>query len=285
MRLHESDIKTREVLGWRGLHLFHYPVSSCSQKVRILLKLKGIAYTPHLVDLPSGGNITEYYLGINPRGLVPTLVHDGAVHIESNDILTYLEGRFPNPPLIPAGLLEEAALLLRHEDDLHLDLRTITLRFLAPAVPPKSADELERYATLGAGTVGGLPDDHLDREIAFWAGVARDGISDEAACRSVRAFRKAFDGLEQQLAHHPYLMGDGLTVLDIAWLIYVNRLRLSGYPVERRHPRLGRWADALSAHPAFASEIEMAPEFAAFLEMQRHALAAAGKTLQAVCGA
>ena len=35
------------------------------------------------------------------RGLVPALVHDGAVHIESNDIVQYLEAKFPVPRLIP----------------------------------------------------------------------------------------------------------------------------------------------------------------------------------------
>jgi glutathione S-transferase len=43
-------------------------------------------------------------MGINPRGLVPCLVHDGEVHIESNDIILYLERAFPAAP--GAGLEE-----------------------------------------------------------------------------------------------------------------------------------------------------------------------------------
>ena len=35
-----------------------------------------------------------WFLGINPRGLVPVLVHDGAVHIESNDIIQYLDKKY-----------------------------------------------------------------------------------------------------------------------------------------------------------------------------------------------
>ena len=34
---------------------------------------------------------------------LPVLVHDGSVHIESNDIIQYLEKMFPDPRLIPAG--------------------------------------------------------------------------------------------------------------------------------------------------------------------------------------
>ena len=41
-------------------------------------------------------NLKDYFLGINPRGLLPAIVHDGDVHIESNDILTYLAAFIPN---------------------------------------------------------------------------------------------------------------------------------------------------------------------------------------------
>lgn len=88
VQLIERDIKTREVLGWKGAHVLHYSGSSCSQKLRIFLNLKGIPWQSHPVDLHANENFTPWFLGINPRGLVPVLVHDGAVHIESNDIIT-----------------------------------------------------------------------------------------------------------------------------------------------------------------------------------------------------
>ena len=91
VQLVDSDIKTREVHGWKGVHVLHFAGSSCSQKLRIFLNLKGIAWESHPVDLHSNENFRPWFLGINPRGLVPVLVHDGAVHIESNDIIAYLE--------------------------------------------------------------------------------------------------------------------------------------------------------------------------------------------------
>jgi hypothetical protein len=124
VQLVDSDIKTREVLGWKGVHVLHFAGSSCSQKLRIFLNLKGIPWESHPIDLPGNENFRPWFLGINPRGLVPVLVHDGAVHIESNDIIQYLEKKFPEPKLIPAGQENEVAALLKHEDDLHLDLRT-----------------------------------------------------------------------------------------------------------------------------------------------------------------
>src|SRR3982750_2956139 len=125
VQLIDSDIETREVLGWKGAHVLHFQGSSCSQKLRIFLNLKGIKWESHLVGLHQGENFQPWFLGINPRGMVPVLVHDGAVHIESNDIITYLEKVFPAPRLIPAGHENEVAGLLHHEDDLHIDLRTL----------------------------------------------------------------------------------------------------------------------------------------------------------------
>jgi glutathione S-transferase len=134
VQLIDADIKTREVLAWRGVHVLHYMGSSCSQKLRIFLNLKNIKWESHLVDLFTNENYSEWFLGINPRGLVPVLVHDGTVHIESNDIIAYLEERFREPRLIPADTANEMAALLKHEDDLHLDLRTLSFRFVfAPA--------------------------------------------------------------------------------------------------------------------------------------------------------
>ena len=44
VQLLDGDIKTREVLGWKGVHILHYSGSSCSQKLRIFLNLKGIPW-------------------------------------------------------------------------------------------------------------------------------------------------------------------------------------------------------------------------------------------------
>ena len=42
VQLVDSDIKTREVLGWKGVHVLHFMGSSCSQKLRVFLNLKKI---------------------------------------------------------------------------------------------------------------------------------------------------------------------------------------------------------------------------------------------------
>jgi glutathione S-transferase len=234
----------------------HFAGSSCSQKLRIFLNLKGIPWESHPIDLPGNENFRPWFLGINPRGLVPVLVHDGAVHIESNDIIEYLEKKFPRPRLIPEGHENEVSALLKHEDDLHLDLRTLSFKFVfAPPGPPKPADMLKSYAENGSGTVQGRPDPEKAVQIAFWERAAKDGITDAAARASARKFRAEFDVLDRRLATQPYLLGNDLSVLDIAWFIYAYRLELAGYPFARLHPHVNVWKGRLAGWPEFSKEV------------------------------
>ncbi len=285
VQLVDSDIKTREVLGWKGVHILHFMGSSCSQKLRIFLNLKGIDWVSHPIDLPSHENFQPWFLGINPRGLVPVLVHDGAVHIESNDIIQYLEKVFPSPRLVPVGHETELAALLKHEDDLHLDLRTLSFRFVfAPPGPPKSAAALASYAANGSGTVRGEKDPEKTVQIEFWQRAARDGFTDEGARASALKFRAEFDALDRRLAHQSCLMGDELSILDIAWLIYAHRLSLAGYPFARLHPHVHAWAERLRARPEFAKEIGLLRHSPETLGAMHRSQQQAAKTLEMVAG-
>jgi glutathione S-transferase len=285
VQLVDSDIKTREVLDWKGVHVLHFMGSSCSQKLRVFLNLKGVPWQSHHIDLPGNENFQPWFLGINPRGLVPVLVHDGAVHIESNDIITYLERTFPTPRLIPVGHENEVAALLKHEDDLHLDLRTLSFRFVfAPPGPPKPAAALKSYAANGSGTVQGAIDRDKQLQIEFWERAAKEGFTDERARASARKFRAEFAAMDTRLAQQPYLMGEALTVLDIAWLIYAHRLSLAGYPFERLHPHVFAWKERLSSRSEFAKEIELPRHSKEELEGVRRAQEKAGNTLEAVAG-
>ncbi len=84
--------------------LYGYWRSSSSYRVRIALNLKGIDYQQVSVHLVRNGGEQHQtaYKKINPLGLVPALVHDGQVVVQSLAICEYLEQAFPTPPLLPA---------------------------------------------------------------------------------------------------------------------------------------------------------------------------------------
>ncbi|MBW2312710.1 MAG: glutathione S-transferase family protein [Deltaproteobacteria bacterium] len=252
MQIADDQIRTSEVRNWKGIHLLHFSDSSCSQKVRILLREKQIPWESHPVDLARQKHVTPWFLGINPRGVVPVLVHDGVVHVESNDILEYLDDHVPSPaePYLPQTDHERSVAResLDLEDSLHMELRTITMGFLFPAsLVAKSPKTLERYANQGA------PDPKRDKEIAWWRRFAEIGIPDDEGRAAAEAFGGAFARLDARLAEAPWLLGDRISLLEIAWFISVHRLDLAGYPLER-HPRLGAHYEMLRTRPAFAAE-------------------------------
>ncbi len=251
----KEDIRTEEVFEWRGLNLIHFSGSSCSQKTRIFLNLKGIDWVSHHVDLTSGENHSDWFLGINPRGLVPILVDDGEVHIESNDIIQYLEEKFPEPKLIPEGYKTLTSELLKEEDDLHLDIRNVSFRFLFGKLARKRPSSIKKFEDY-EGTIEGKRDSHKVKEVNFYNDFLKQGIPVDALKQSVTKFIKVYERFEQDLANQEFLLGEELSVLDIAWFIYTHRLDLAGYDFKKRHRAVYNWYLNLLGKEAFKKEIE-----------------------------
>ena len=224
MLLNDADVTTREVTQWQGLHLFHFDMSSCSQKVRIVFRELGLPFTPHPINLMKDEQQTDWYLGINPRGEVPVLVHNGAVHTESNDIIQYIDENFatPDTSLLPQSESERRTMqvLLDMENDLHGDLRTVTFTYLAPDLKNRAGDK-ESLGFIGR-------------------------------------FHSAFQVLDERLASNTYLLGDRLTLLDISWFITLFRLERAGYPLAE-HPKLAAYFLRISQRPSFQHEIKAGP--------------------------
>ena len=254
-KLIKEDIRTEEVFEWRGLNLIHFSGSSCSQKTRIFLNLKGIDWVSHHVDLSSGENHSDWFLGINPRGLVPILVDDGEVHIESNDIIQYLEEKFPEPKLIPEGYKTLTSELLKEEDDLHLDIRNISFRFLFGKLARKRPSSIKKFEDY-EGTIEGKRDSHKVKEVNFYNDFLKQGIPVDALKQSVTKFIKVYERFEQDLANQEFLLGEEVSVLDIAWFIYTHRLDLAGYDFKKRHRAVYNWYLNLLGKEAFKKEIE-----------------------------
>jgi len=106
------------------LILYSYWRSSAAFRVRIALNLKGLSYKTvpvHLVK-DGGEHLTDAYRSINPQGLVPVLVHDDQVFLQSMAICEYLDECFDDYPLLPDSPLERArvrSLALQIACDIH----------------------------------------------------------------------------------------------------------------------------------------------------------------------
>jgi glutathione S-transferase len=132
--------------------------------------------------------------------------------------------------------------------------------------------------------VQGAKDHEKEVQIAFWRRAADEGFPDDRARASAQKFRAEFEALDRRLSSVRYLMGEALSVLDIAWFIYAHRLSLGGYPLKRLHPHVDAWREGLAAKPEFAREIVVPPHVRERIEATRREHAAAGKSLEMVAG-
>ncbi len=89
--------------------LHNYWRSSASQRVRIGLGLKGLAFDYVIVNIVKSDQFAVAYKAKNPMSQVPALEiteDDGSVRVvtQSLPILEYINERFPDPPILPADL-------------------------------------------------------------------------------------------------------------------------------------------------------------------------------------
>jgi len=81
--------------------LYTFFRSSTSFRLRIALAYKRLDYEPHYVSLPKMEHRIPSYRDMNPQGLVPLLVEDGRILIQSMAVIEYLDEVYPEPPLMP----------------------------------------------------------------------------------------------------------------------------------------------------------------------------------------
>ncbi len=90
------------------MKLYNFFRSGTSHRLRIALRLKGVAYEYVAVDLRRSQHLAADYAALNPQKLVPTLLTDEGALVQSPAIIEWLEERYPQPPLLPAAPLDRA---------------------------------------------------------------------------------------------------------------------------------------------------------------------------------
>ena len=243
----------KTVEAFEGIHLYHGDISNCSMRVRMTLFEKGLPWTSHHLDLKKKENISDAYFGINPHGLVPTLIDNGVVHIESNDIIDYLDETYPEPSLRAVGNEAEMLEWLRLAASIHL-----------PAVKPyvyatkmqeklkKTAEEQEKYDEL-------QKNEELKKFHAKHAGGS--AFSEKDIARAHETLKTCFTKLEDALENRKWIMGDRFTLADISWIPLHFVLDGCGYTF-KIYPNISRWAVALQDRESYKDGIlKWCPDF------------------------
>jgi glutathione S-transferase len=172
------------------LTLHDYLPSQNGWKARVLLGLLKIPYNSRAVSIFEGESRTDAFLDLNPAGAVPVLeLEDGRAIAESNAILTYLAA---GARFLPADRYQHAKIIQwLFFEQYHVEPVIGSLRF---------------WRLTG----------RLERNLAMVAGKR------EAGARTLAA-------MERSLAAAPFLVGNDLTIADIAVYAYSHRAEDCGF--------------------------------------------------------
>jgi glutathione S-transferase len=226
------------------LELFHAINSVGAQKVRIQLAEKQLDWNSHLMTL-EGDQFTSEYLKMNPNGVVPTLLHDGVIVVESTVILFYLEDCFPAVRLMPYAPRDKAAVRMYTKLIDEYVHNACTIVTFATAMRRRfqamDAEDREKY-------LSSAPD---QKRTEYKRDVIASGLESRFVGEALSHFMKLLTWISKSTADHTYLAGSVYSLADVAVLPYVARLdhlRLS--QMWSNLPNVRRWYDRVNARPA-----------------------------------
>ena len=235
------------------IELYHTHHSTCSQKVRICLAEKGLPdadkdWIAHEVDLGKFEHLTPEYLKINPNGVVPALVHDGVVLIESSAIVEYLDEVFPDPPLSPADPVGRARMRawMRYIEE----VPTVAVRV------PSFADLLApmRYSDYSDEKFAGHAD-RLPLRKRFYQRMTKKGFGEEDINYAKEQIRQTCERIDRAIVEDggPWIMGAQFTLADVLVAPLIDRMDDMGYADlwEDDLPAMTGWFEVLQARPSF----------------------------------
>ncbi len=229
------------------LYLYQGSTSVCSVKVRLALAEKGVAYEGEVLDLQRGDQHRPDYAKLNRNEVVPTLIHDSKVIIESTLICEYLDEAFPEPALMPRdpyGRVQARLFMKKVDDYLHAACSTITFatanrKVLLRKTPEELAAHLAKIPN---------PDYRERQRLSIAQGLAAPHVA-----QALRMHDKYIADMEAALAEQPYLAGQRYTLADTAATPYLFRAEVLG--LDRlwhgRRPKVAAWYDRIRSRPSF----------------------------------
>ena len=235
-----------------GLELYHGLASTCSKKVRLCLYEKGLRFSSHLLDLQKFEQHRPEYLALNPKGVVPTLVHDGKPVTESSEIIVYLDEQFPDVPLTPSAqqARERMHEWLKFSDTIAYDAVYVPTWMILSADAMRNLSESERAALLAR-----IPTAERRNR---WKQVTTTGFDEAEIAAAYAKMRECFERCEATLGRYYWLGGNDYSLADIAIIPFIDRiinLRPEFLEVSL-YPKLDQWYARMRARPAFAKAFE-----------------------------
>ena len=250
------------------LILYDFGNSVCCQKVRITLVEKGLAWEARRVDLFKTEQYDPDYLKLNPKGVVPTLVHDSTPIIESTLICEYIDETFPDPPLMPKDTAERTRMRLWSkfvDEGLFDGVTELSFSAMFRERMRSMAPELREKRFKNVGD---------PRRTDRFKSTYEHGVHSPFVLHGIAAYERAFKYLEETLAERgrPWILGPQVTLADINLMPFAARLDylgLIGAWIDDR-PRVREWWARAQAWPSFQRGLYDLISEAEFAEMRSH---------------
>jgi glutathione S-transferase len=237
--------------------------------VRSVLAEKRLEWRGVHMDLRSGDTQKPEYLKLNPNAVVPTLVHDGRVIIESTVICEYLDDAFPKSALKPELPFEKATMRLwtkQLDEGLHIAVGNLSLCIaFRHQHLNKTPQELKAY-------LDGIPSAET-RERRRKA--IELGMDSPTFLPSFHKWNDAIGAIEQALESNAWLAGSAYSLADIGYVPYMIRLEHLGLEaLWRERPRAAKWRQRLFERPSYKEAVEkwLNPKYLELFEAQRPAV-------------
>jgi glutathione S-transferase len=232
------------------LELYHHGSSACAAKVRFALAEKQLGWVGHYVDILKGEQFSAEFLAVNPKAVVPVLIHDGLVIPESTVICEYAEEAFPAHPIYPASPAGRAQVRLwtkAVDEELHPACSAITYVVShRHTILRNGAGDFEDFLARG-GSEG------VAARTLKWQWI-QHGLQAPGAADKIRLYDACLHKMEKALEGRDWLVGEAFSMADIAMTPYVNRLAalsMDGMWAGGRLPGVERWFEEVRRRPAF----------------------------------
>jgi glutathione S-transferase len=232
------------------LALYHNDMSLCAQKVRVCLAEKGLDWENRHLVLRAGEHQQPWYIALNRRAVVPTLIDGDKVVPESNVILEYLDEAYPHPPLAPRDPYGRAMMRLwtkQLDEDIH-DASAAILSFGIAF-----RHQYLQRGELGRKMLERIPN-LFKRERR--RDVIEKGTDSQHFVVAVQRMTQLIDEMEEALARRQWLASDAYSLADVAFTPYLARLEhlnILGMTGERH--RVAEWYRRCQQRPSFHEAI------------------------------
>ena len=206
------------------MRFYDYRYAPSPRRVRIFIREKGLEIPTVEVDLLQQAQHEAAFQRKNPRRTVPVLELDSGEFIwETLAICEYLEGRYPEPPLMGSTPERRARVVMWYQ-------RIVEDGFMAVS---------ESYRNFVKG--------FKDRALT---GATEHRQIPELVERGWTRARIFFSDLNTHLTGREFIVDDVFTLADIAALVTVDFAKAIKMEIPERQEDLKRWYQTVAARPS-----------------------------------